>query len=235
LLERRGDRDGALRVLGGVVASGSADADTLTMLAVTSERAGRTVEACAFRIAAAEQRPTDAVFVAPAAMCERTAGNTASADLWIDGSGARAKVEAQIAKLSSAASNAENTAYGDIVVDATWDAGADLDVAVIDPSGTRFAWASRSKGLRASDCTSRSHESIALSDNASGAFTVEVVRADGSSGTISGKLRVTSIGAGTRIIPFVLAGNSTRVQVARIDYRWDSSLVAATDSDLSSR
>jgi hypothetical protein len=119
----------------------------------------------------------------------------------------------------------EDPLFGDVIVDATWDAGAgaDLDVAVIDPSGKRMSWASAARNVRARDCTSRTHEALAVSSGAAGAFVVEVVRAEGREGTlpVSGKLRITSLGR-TQTVPFTLVGQ--RDQVARVDVRFESRL-----------
>jgi hypothetical protein len=101
----------------------------------------------------------------------------------------------------------------------------DLDVAVVDPSGRRLAWASAARNVRASDCTSFAHEALAVSSGAAGPFVVEVVRADGSAEDrpVRGTVRVQSLGQ-ARVFPFVLSG--TRAQVARVDVRMDSRLEA---------
>ena len=118
-----------------------------------------------------------------------------------------------------------------MAVDATWDAGAgaDLDVAVVDPSGRRLSWASAARGVRASDCTSLAHEALGVTSSAQGPFVVEVVRAgaaDASGLPVSGKLRITALGR-TQVVPFVLTG--TRAQVARVDVRLASRLEPVAD------
>jgi hypothetical protein len=233
LLERQGDRAAALRVLGGV-ASG-ADPQTLATLAVAHERAGETRGACALRIAVAEVRPNDVDAVASAVACERAAGREAAASRLVDA----AKTEARRAILAAATRLQSTSAptgslFGDFVADATWSAadGVDLDLAIIDPSGNRVAWASKARGVRATDCTSRSHEAIAFASFATGTYTVEIVRADGGTGPVRGKIRVTGIGD-QRVIDFVLTGQ--RAQVARIDVRMDSTLVPASPEEIGAR
>ena len=227
----RGDRDGALRVLSGTLASPSmtaaAQVDVASSLARAEERAGRAVEACALRVAAAEGKASDAGLVASAIACERAQARTASADRWLafakDGA-ARTRLSAAAAKVTPGG-GLSDTVFGDVVVDATWDAsaGVDLDVGIVDPSGRRLSWASAARNVRASDCTSSAHEAMAVSSGTTGRFVVEVVRAGGSSSDrpVSGKLRITSLGQ-TQTVPFVLVGS--RAQVARVDVRMDSRL-----------
>ena len=229
----RGDRDGAMRVLSGTLASpvmaATAQVDVAATLARAEERAGRAAEACALRVAAAEGKSTDAGLVAAAMACERAQARSASADRWL----ASAKDDATRARLSAAAAKVvagaglADTVFGDVVVDATWDpsAGADLDVGIVDPSGRRVSWASAARNVRASDCTSLAHEAMAVSSSATGPFVVEIVRASGaeSDRPISGKLRVTALGH-TQTVPFVLVGS--RAQLARVDVRMDSRLEA---------
>jgi hypothetical protein len=211
LLARSGERDGALRVLSG--AGGD-----FPGLARAFERAGRASEACALRIAAAELTPDDADAVANAVRCERAAGRHDAADRWLSATKSRAAVE----RVLAATPSKDNVAFGDIVVDATWDQPADLDLAIVDPSGQRMSWLSRGKSVRAADCTSQTHETIALSNFNAGTFVIEVVRAGGLEGTVTGKLRVTSQGQ-VRLIPFVLHGK--RAQPARVDVHYESRLV----------
>jgi hypothetical protein len=232
LLERRGDRDGAMRVLGGVLAAGTmpaADASVMaSAIAQSFERAGDAT-ACAFRIAAAELRPGDAETVARAIVCERGQGRAVAADRWLSGAKddkARAAIRDAIARV--AANRAENTSAGDIVVAATWDGSADtdLDVAILDPGGNRASWASRSRNVRASDVRSRDRETLALSSGMTGSFVVEVVRAAGSTRPVAGKLVVRALGT-TSTIPFTLTG--TQSQVARIAVRLEEQLVEVDD------
>lgn len=225
----RGDRDGTLRILSGLLVSpGLAPAvqsEIAATLARAEERAGHPALACALREGGVESKPDDEGGLAAVLACARGASDADAArwSLLAKDDAARTRVAAAAAKLSAAPR--EDALFGDVVVDATWDsgAGADLDVAVIDPGGRRLAWASSNKGVRARDCTSRTHEALAVSSGSAGAFAVEVVRADaGELGrSVSGKLRITSMG-NTRVVPFVLSGD--RAQVARVDVRFESRL-----------
>jgi hypothetical protein len=231
----RGDRDGALRVLSGSLASPamatSAQADVASALARAEERAGHAEGACALRVAAAERKPADVDAVAAAVACERADGRGASEARWfasLKDDATRGRVSAAAAKVTASPRNADASVAGDVIVDATWDAGAgaDLDLAVVDPAGKRLAWASAARNVRASDCTSTAHEAIAVSSTATGPFVVEVVRARSGGDDVSsvgrsvaGTLRITSLGR-TQSVPFVISGD--RAQVARVDVRMDS-------------
>ncbi len=229
LLARQGDREASLRVMGGLVANPSStpkDASKLeATLAQAYERAGKS-EACAFRVAAADLAPDDVEAVARAAACEHDAGREQAAEAWIAGLAkdtARAAAAARLAKLESPDAMRENAASGDVTVEATWDAsaGADLDLAIIDPAGNRAAWSGRLR-VRASDPTSRSHEQIALPSAAAGPFVVEIDRADGATTPVRGTLVVRALGEVLRR-DFVLTG--ARTQIGRVLVRWDSRLV----------
>jgi ferric-dicitrate binding protein FerR (iron transport regulator) len=224
LAARRGDREAALRILGGAL-SGSAlnatDAFTFAQaIGRSHDRLGKT-EACAFHIAAAEMKSTDAEAVARAVTCERAQGRGAAADRWLSGFKDGRAVQAAITKLESQKS--EGT-FGDVVVSANWTGGADLDIALLDPAGRRAGAVTRMKNARIEGATSRERETVALSSGEAGAFIVEMVRANASEGTIpvSGTLTIKAFGQ-TQSIPFTLTG--ARTQVGRADVRWESELV----------
>jgi hypothetical protein len=232
----RGDRDGSLRILSGMLASPSmaaaAQSEVASTLARAEDRAGRPARACALRVAAAETKPGDVTAVAAALACERGRGRSASEGRWLASmkdDATRTRVSAAAAKLVPGAVLAD-TVFGDVTVDATWDgsAGVDLDVGIVDPSGRRLSWASAARNVRASDCTSVAHEALAVTSGGTGPFLVEMVRADGaaSEGPVTGKLRITALGR-TQLVPFVLTGS--RAQVARINVSMDSRLEAITD------
>ena len=225
LAARRGDREGSLRILSGALAASALKSDEAFLLATTIarsfERLGRT-EACAFSVTAAELRPTDADAMARAVACERRAGRVRAADRWLD-----TMKEPMRTNVSNAAAKIDpakvDTTTGDIVVTATWDRGADLDIALLDPSGRRAGVATRMKGARIEGATSRDHETLALATNDAGAFVVEMVRADVTQTTpVSGRV-VIRAGGQSQTIPFTLS--SARTQVGRIEARWEAQLV----------
>lgn len=225
VLSARGDRAAAARVLSGVAVS--ADPPRLDQLALGSERAGDDERACSLRIAAAETTPDDVTRVARAVRCERASGRTTAADRWLSEAGTRrGALETALSSLA----RGEGSASGDIVLDATWTGGADVDLAVIDPSGQRLGWLS-GRGL-VDDPTSRSHERLGVSSGSVGTFLVEVARSDTSIEPVTGFVTIRAFGMSKRV-PFVLGGSSARV--ARVDARWVSELVPIDDVPIVSR
>jgi Vault protein inter-alpha-trypsin domain/von Willebrand factor type A domain/FecR protein len=232
VLARRGKRDEALRVLSGVVASAGAQGrlGLERALATAYARAGK-AEACAFWIASGELAPSDVDSVAHAAGCERAQGHSSSAERWMaslttDASRAKAlplavKYEGLV---RSREALPERASWGDLVVDASWDEAADLDVVVIDPAGNRQSWSSRSTQVRVEDPRSMHHELLGLGAAAAGTFMVEVVRTDGgeSSAPVHGTVRIRCLGR-TTTKTFDLSGPVA--DVARVDVRWESRLV----------
>lgn len=228
VLARRGDRDGALRVLSGALsAHGMTPKDGFELsnqLATAFERAGRS-EACNFRVAAAEARREDADAVAKAVACERARGRTRAADAWLASAKNAKAVEAALSKTTAP----EPAPFGDIVVRAAWDGGGDLDVAVINPAGERLAWSSRGRGVRAADTLANDRETLAVPAPSAGAYLVEVSRAKKGSGPVSGKLFVQALGQQTTI-PFTVSGD--RAQVGRVDVRFEAELVPASPDEV---
>ncbi|MBX3217940.1 MAG: hypothetical protein KF850_38395, partial [Labilithrix sp.] len=232
---RRGDRDAALRILGGALAASAltpADAFTVAQAVARSHDRLGTAEGCAFHVAAAELRSTDADALARAIACERAQGRATSADRWFVGlKGAqRRAVDAALVKLE--AQRSEGT-FGDVVVTASWGGRVDLDVALVDPSGRRAGAVSRLKNARVEGATSRDRETVALSSNEAGSFLVEIVRTTAGDGgvPVSGTVTIKALGQ-TQSIPFTLTG--ARAQVGRVDVRWEAELVPV-DGDLTTQ
>lgn len=228
LAARRGDREASLRILGGALAASALSRDDAFLLATTVarsyERLGRG-EGCAFRVTAAELRPTDADAMARAVSCERGRGRAASAERWLSTvkEPQRAVVSSAAAKIDPAKAEGVN---GDVVVSATWDGGTDLDVVLLDPGGRRAGVASRMKGARVEGAMARDHETLALATGEAGAFVVEMVRTGEGTAPVSGKLTIRAFGQ-TQTVPFTLTG--VRTQVARVDVRWEAELVPVDD------
>ncbi|MEO7111793.1 MAG: hypothetical protein ABI183_15230, partial [Polyangiaceae bacterium] len=244
LAARAGDRDRALRVVDGVATGVNAPTRKIPLLealALAHERAGDKSSGCAFRLAAADVRTeqlgakslasNDIDRVARAVSCERADGRATSAERWLSGRAERSQIEQALDRLASvrAVGTAENTGFGDVIVDATWDASpnVDVDLAVIDPSGNRLAWSGKSSNVRATDPTNRRHEALAVSSSASGSFNIEVVRAAGSTAPVTGTITIRSLGE-SKMIPFTLSG--VRATVANVVVRLDSHLEAASNA-----
>lgn len=238
LAARRGDREASLRILSGALAASSISSDDAFALATTVarsyERLGRG-EACAFRVTAAELRPSNTDAAARAVACERATGRAKSADRWLVAmkEPQRLAVTNAVAKIDPAKAEPLN---GDVLVHAKWDGNADLDVVILDPAGRRAGVASRMKGARVEGAMARDHETLALATRETGSFVVEIVRGGealegraGASTPVSGKLTIRAFGQ-TKTVPFTMTG--ARTQVARVDTRWEARLVPVDDPSL---
>lgn len=238
LAARRGDREASLRILSGALAASAMSRDDAFVLASTVarsyERLGRS-EACAFHVTAAEIKSTDVDAMARAVACERRQGRAKSADRWLATlkEPQRALVSNAVLKVDPAKAEATN---GDVVVSATWDGSADLDVVLLDPAGRRAGVATRMKGARVEGAMSRDHETLALATGEAGAFVIEMVRTGaGEAGAasrdvpVSGKITVRAFGH-TQVVPFTLTG--ARTQVARVDSRWEAELVPINNDEV---
>src|SRR5205085_2192799 len=82
-------------------------------------------------VTAAELKPTDVDTVARAVSCERRQGRAKAADRWLSGMKDVQRTAVTNALAKGEAAKAE-TATGDFVVSASWDGGADLDIARVD-------------------------------------------------------------------------------------------------------
>ena len=226
LAARNGDRDASLRILGGALAANALSSNDAFLLAGNAARAYERVglpEACAFHVTAAELRPSDAQAVARAVSCERAQGRAGSADRWMNALEDRQRTAVSNALAKLVGSKSES-AVGDVVVQATWDGGVDLDVTLVDPKGRRAGVTSRMRGARVEGATARDHETVALATGDAGPFVVEIARAAAASDNVPvrGKVIVRAFGQ-TLAMPFTLAG--ARSPVGRVDVRWEEQLV----------
>ena len=161
--------------------------------------------------------------MARAVACERRRGRASSAERWLATlkEPQRTAVTNAAAKVDPAKAEAAN---GDVVVSATWDGGADLDVVLVDPAGRRAGVATRMKG-RASRARRLAITRPSRSRRARPARSWS--RWSGAAGEgrdvpITGKLTIRAFGQ-TQTVPFTLTG--ARAQVARVESRWEAELV----------
>ncbi|MGH7283580.1 MAG: FecR domain-containing protein [Polyangiaceae bacterium] len=238
LAARAGDRDRALRIVDGVAAGINAPTSKVSLLealALAHERAGDKAGSCAFRVAVADvraeavgQKPlagSDVERVAHAVACERSDAREASAQRWLEGRAEREQILALAGRFDPATrSTTENTGFGDVIADATWDpaANVDIDLAIVDPAGNRLSWMGKSSNVRVAQPTNRRRETLAVTNFSSGAFTIEIVRGAGGTAPVNGTLTVRSLGQ-TMTVPFLLTG--VRASVARVDVHTESHLV----------
>src|SRR5207237_8316633 len=107
-------------------------------MAAAYERAGRLSQACAHRVALASIRGGDARTAGAALRCLRGLGRTTDAELIVRG--LRDDQVRTAAEKTATAAPLAPPVEGDLVIDGAWDAGHDLDVALITPQGKRISW-----------------------------------------------------------------------------------------------
>jgi Mg-chelatase subunit ChlD len=214
---RSTQRDAAIRILGSVIDVRPGDVAAHQRLARLLRWAGRPELGCRHLVGVAEIKMGDANLLAAAVRCLRQTGDSALGDELL--SNADKTVRAQADKALAAAAPDDTELRGDIRLEATWDSGADLDLALIDPEGQRVSWlgAPTRAVIAARDVTSTSREALALRGGKVGDYVIEVVRA-GSGGRARGELTVTVAGS-TRRIPFAVDGDRTLVALARVSSR----------------
>jgi len=185
LLARKGDRERAVRTLASVVEVQPGDKSAHERMAKLYERAGRLEDACAHRVTLAALSPDSDAAAAAATRCETTGEAPAP----------------------------ENV-RGELVVSATFDAGVDLDVAVVLRDGTRVSWMGGKANVRSQNAPSLTTEKLALGFLPIGTHTLEVTRtAPGGGPPVSGTLDLRALGE-HRQIAFRLEGD--RVAAATV-------------------
>ena len=220
LLGRGGQRELALRTLAGLV---DLDADRVALherMVHAYEAVGRRAQACGHRIALATLQPTDLGAAGRAATCLRSLGRGRDAELVLAAlpdNAARAAAEKAGMVTALAA-----TATGELVADAHWTGGADLDISLVTPDGTRVSWMGGRDGTVVTDATATDREKLALRTLKRGNYLVEVSRIAGSTAApVRGTLDITALGE-RRALPFELVGD--RVVVGRISIALEAHL-----------
>lgn len=219
LAARQGDRDRAVRILGGLADVRPNDRAVQTRLADLQETAGNLALGCEHRLALADIAMSDAKLVADAVRCSRSQGMLDLASrLELD---TTEKVREAVTRLLVAATPAQKPLSGDVQVSAEWSGGADLDVALIDAQGKRTSWlGSAGKGTTtARDVTSQRNETLAVSALPQGNYVVEISRAGGGSADTASSIRgevTLRLGGDVRKIPFTLSGPRAEVGTVRV-------------------
>ncbi|MBI5533016.1 MAG: FecR domain-containing protein [Deltaproteobacteria bacterium] len=214
---REGQRARSIRILDGLADLRPADSQMQNWLASMFDAMGDAQRACGHRIALADLRPTDPAAVAAAVRCARSTGSSALADSLmseVSKDTVRTAIDRELAK-----SVDTQALKGDVQVDGSWDADADVDIALIGKNGERFSWMGDAKGrVTSRSATSPRAESLAVFNAPAGDYVIEVTRADGEgSAPVRGTLNVRAVGQ-TRSIPFVLTGRRAEVGSVRITY-----------------
>ena len=218
LAARQGDRDRAIRILGGLTDVRPGDRTMQTRLADLHEASGNRALACEHRIALADMAADDAKLVAEAIRCANALGMTDLGTLLrLDAS---TPVRTAIDKLlEQPAPVANATIRGDIQVTAEWAGNVDLDIGLIDAQGRRTSWlgAGGKAQVSSRDATSTRTETLGLTNALSGSYVVEVARVGSADGNIPvrGELTLKMPGE-TRKVPFLLTGSRAEVGTMRV-------------------
>ena len=202
LAGRDGERDQSLRTLAGLV---DLDPDRVALherMVNAYERTGRLAQACGHRIALATLQRSVAA-AAGAARCLRMIGRTNDATL-VMGELADNTQRGAAERLATVAPS-EPTLSGDLVVHATWDAAADLDLTLVAPDGTRVSWQGGRSDVMVSDATAHDREELAVKKLRRGNYLLEITRGDVALSPVHGTLDVTVLGV-KKSLPFELTG-----------------------------
>ncbi|MEJ7732357.1 MAG: FecR domain-containing protein [Polyangiaceae bacterium] len=219
LAARQGDRERAIRILGGLTDVRPGDKAPQLRLAEMHEAAGNTALACQHRITAAELAPADTKIVSEAVRCARTQGMVDLAGLLKSDAPAATREAIEKALLTTSPTSA-STLRGDVQISAEWSGGGDLDISLVDAQGRRLSWMgspNKSTGVNARDVTSVRSEGLGFTNLASGSYVVEISRAAGGDSGEPARGEVTMRLAGeTRRVPFNLTGARAEVGTVRV-------------------
>lgn len=204
-----GQRDEAMRIRSGVWSSATIDDAARSMLADRLAASAATPEdSCRFQTVAALVDPAHRDKAARALAC---APSDARAEL-------RSAFEAaglpkgEIALPKSV--TLDSMLHGDFVAKASWLAPVDVDLVLVGPDGRRYDLTSRQKGVTVRDARLKGAEQLAVSTRGQGTYSLRVMRADDATTPVDGRIELHTLNAGTRTVPFALAGRET--EVARI-------------------
>lgn len=213
LLARSGHADEALRVLTGVVDLRPDDALLQERLVNAFQRAGREDRSCAHRVALAEIDTANVDRMGAALRCERALGRSSMASILL-----------QSVRETSARERAERVASnlptpprtrGDLMVEASWPGGDDIDISLIAPDGSRISWMGGRTNVVALGPMSAGSESLGLRTATAGSYQIEVTRRGEGTHSISGQLRVRALDS-NRTIPFTISSGRSVVGRATV-------------------
>ncbi len=226
LLARMGRRAEAVRLLRGIVDVRPDDAALQERLANAFDRAGDAPRACAHRVALAEIRSEDVTTLARAVRCERLEGESRLSDALL--ASVRSETVRQRAQQEASTAMGAPALRGELMIDASWSGGDDVDVALIAPDGSRLSWMGGRTTLVGRDARAAGHEQLGLRTASVGQYLVEVSRTTADERRpVHGQLRIRVLDE-TRVVPFtIVQGKGTGV--ARIAVRRESRLEAARD------
>jgi len=222
LTARKGDRAGALRYLSGIVDLSPDVPELHERLAGAYQRLGDFSHECAHRVAIAELGlgSSNAAAIGAGVRCERAAGRESAAARLLAGTAntaLRSKAETAAATPAPAAKKPE------LSLNASWGSDADLDVALVAPSGSRISFmGGRKVSADPGAAITAGRERLGVPKIAKGSYLVEITRSKlGDTTPVAGEVEITVLGV-KRVIPFTLS--TDRVVLGRIDvtsqFKW---------------
>ncbi|HVV82875.1 MAG TPA: hypothetical protein VHE35_07330, partial [Kofleriaceae bacterium] len=107
---------------------------------------------------------------------------------------------------------------GDLVLDGAWDAGHDLDLALVTPQGKRISWLGGRADVAIRDQRADDREALAVKRLPRGNYLVEVSRSDARPGPVRGTVTITALGQ-RRTLPFELLSDRATVGTLAITAR----------------
>ena len=206
---RQGERDLALRLLTGTVDLQPDNVRLHERLARAYDRAKLPSRACAHRVALAEIEPGKNERAAAAVRCLRATGQEGPATRALERLDERRRERVQA--LSAEPAEAEKQA-GELLVTATWETEADLDLSIVTNQGTRISWMGGRVDTFGADALSQTGEQLGIRRAVVGNYVIEVTRTSADDGLtpIKGKLVIEALGS-KREVPFDLRGTTARV------------------------
>jgi hypothetical protein len=218
LAAQRGLRDQAIRRLGSVVDVRPGDYKAQWRLARLHRWAGDPARGCRHSLGVAQLMLRDAKLVAQALSCAREVGQAS----WVTDllAALDPEVRREVLRRDALPKPSEELA-GDFRILARWQgAEHDLDLVIIHPEGYRVSWlgAPTASVISANDVLSREREGLALRGAQAGQYAIELVRSNGSHGTIYGNVDI-HVGHTQRNVAFVMDGDRLRVATARISLK----------------
>jgi hypothetical protein len=217
LAARQGDRERAVRILGGLADVRPNDRAVQTRLVDLWETANNPALACEHRIALADMALSEPKLVAAAVTCARAQGmNELASVIRLDTTD---KVRESVDKLLASPASATPAARGDVQITADWRAGTDLDLALIDAQGKRTSWlgSPTKTTVSASDVNGTSHEALQIAGLPQGNYLVEISRTSGrdTGDSVTGTVTLRLNGE-VRTVPFTLTGARAELGTVRV-------------------
>ena len=218
LLARQGEREEALRWLSGIVDLEPDNKALHERMARAYERLGAIDRACSHRIVLAELSPSDFAAVGAALRCDRATDWQGAAGAFLPhfrGDGERRRAQGLAMAIPPRV-----PAHGEVVLEATWNRGDDLDLALISPQGTRISWMGGRKSVFADRVADAGSERLGLGVVSPGSYLVEVSRTnpDGLQ-PVRGRIRLSALGI-REDLPFSLSGRQVVAATLVIERKW---------------